>query len=222
MCRVCCRPQCWPGDWARHRAPCRGLVRQHSARSKLQEVHRYRYGCSSPGSGSQHAPQQAQRLGTVLAPLRAKPVLPSEAPTCRRPVDPPSPYGHALPACTCCCPPLTQSFSSPSTHPTGQNHFDLSYFAFEKLAHPVYGVMSIDYRPVDCDTGEPFPPPPAPGFVSSVVYSDQIQPGWNWYPYSAGYFRLQQNGEWAGWRAGAQWYGMCCIWQVALPIRAVA
>ncbi len=87
--------------------------------------------------------------------------------------------------------------------PAGQNHFDLSYFAFEKLAHPVYGVMSIDYRPVDCDTGAPFPPPPAPGYVSSVVYRDQIQPGWNWYPYSAGYFRLKQDGGWAGWTAGA-------------------
>ncbi|KXZ56876.1 hypothetical protein GPECTOR_1g790 [Gonium pectorale] len=76
----------------------------------------------------------------------------------------------------------------------GQNHFDLSFFAFEQLAHPVYGVMSVDYRPVACDTNQPLPPPPAPGFVSSVVYDEVIRPGWSWFPYSAGYFRLQQQG----------------------------
>jgi len=27
--------------------------------------------------------------------------------------------------------------------------------AFEKLAHPTYGVMSIEYRPVDCYSKEP-------------------------------------------------------------------
>jgi cullin-associated NEDD8-dissociated protein 1 len=37
----------------------------------------------------------------------------------------------------------------------GNNHFDLSVFAFEQLAHPSYGVMPIEYRPVDCETGEP-------------------------------------------------------------------
>jgi len=37
----------------------------------------------------------------------------------------------------------------------GNNHFDLSVWAFETLAHPSYGVMPIEYRPVDCDTGAP-------------------------------------------------------------------
>lgn len=27
--------------------------------------------------------------------------------------------------------------------------------AFEKLAHPTYGVMGIEYRPVDCYSKEP-------------------------------------------------------------------
>jgi hypothetical protein len=41
----------------------------------------------------------------------------------------------------------------------GVEHFDLSYDAFEQLAHPVYGVAMMEYRPVDCDTkaGKPRP-----------------------------------------------------------------
>lgn len=32
-------------------------------------------------------------------------------------------------------------------HPkAGQWNFDLSYFAFEKLAHPMYGIMMVDFR----------------------------------------------------------------------------
>lgn len=34
-------------------------------------------------------------------------------------------------------------------------HFDLSFHAFEKLAHPLYGVMNVEFRPVDCDTRQP-------------------------------------------------------------------
>jgi cullin-associated NEDD8-dissociated protein 1 len=37
----------------------------------------------------------------------------------------------------------------------GQNHFDLSYWAFQKLAHPVYGLIAIEYRPVSCLTNQP-------------------------------------------------------------------
>jgi hypothetical protein len=37
----------------------------------------------------------------------------------------------------------------------GVKHFDVSYDAFEQLAHPVYGVAMIEYRTVDCDTGAP-------------------------------------------------------------------
>jgi hypothetical protein len=37
----------------------------------------------------------------------------------------------------------------------GNNHFDLSFWAFEQLAHPSYGVMPIEYRPVNCETGAP-------------------------------------------------------------------
>ena len=29
-------------------------------------------------------------------------------------------------------------------------HFDLSFYAFEKLAHPIQGKMNIEFRPVSC------------------------------------------------------------------------
>lgn len=34
-------------------------------------------------------------------------------------------------------------------------HFDLSYWAHEKLAHPIQGKMMLKFRPVNCDTKEP-------------------------------------------------------------------
>jgi cullin-associated NEDD8-dissociated protein 1 len=37
----------------------------------------------------------------------------------------------------------------------GNNHFDLNFWAFEQLAHPSYGVIPIEYRPVDCETERP-------------------------------------------------------------------
>ena len=34
-------------------------------------------------------------------------------------------------------------------------HFDLSYWAHEKLAHPIQGKMMLQFRPVDCNTKAP-------------------------------------------------------------------
>ena len=53
-------------------------------------------------------------------------------------------------------------------------HLDLSYWAFEKLAHPVYGVMPLEFRPVDCTTNTPLTPF-TPGFVSRTIYSDLVR-----------------------------------------------
>lgn len=51
--------------------------------------------------------------------------------------------------------------------------------AFEKLAHPVYGVMGIDYRPVDCFSGAALQR--EPGYISrDVIYEDETKPGWEW------------------------------------------
>ena len=60
-------------------------------------------------------------------------------------------------------------------------HIDLSYWAFEKLAHPTYGVMNVKIRPVDCETHKPLHL--SPGHVSKTIYSNTIQPGWSWQPY---------------------------------------
>ncbi|KAK9801963.1 hypothetical protein WJX73_002009 [Symbiochloris irregularis] len=62
------------------------------------------------------------------------------------------------------------------------NHFDLSFFAFEKLAHPAYGQMPLEYRPVDCTSKVPLGL--LPGYIDETVYVDNIQTGWSWDPYS--------------------------------------
>ncbi|GAX79409.1 hypothetical protein CEUSTIGMA_g6850.t1 [Chlamydomonas eustigma] len=63
----------------------------------------------------------------------------------------------------------------------GEHHFDLSYYAFEELAHPVYGAMMLKYRPVDCVSGAELPS--SPGYVSKTIFKDVPQPGWAWFPY---------------------------------------
>ncbi|GBF95926.1 hypothetical protein Rsub_08049 [Raphidocelis subcapitata] len=57
-------------------------------------------------------------------------------------------------------------------HPkAGQWNFDLSYFAFEKLAHPMA---------VDCNTKQPIRL--EPGYISDVLYDEMPGVGWAWFP----------------------------------------
>ncbi|KAL6758139.1 hypothetical protein V8C86DRAFT_3025649 [Haematococcus lacustris] len=72
------------------------------------------------------------------------------------------------------------------------NHFDLSYWAMEQLAHPVFGAIMLNYRPVDCTTGAPIPP----NFISPYIYSavTGIGPGWGWFSYDAQLARLENQG----------------------------
>ena len=53
-------------------------------------------------------------------------------------------------------------------------HLDLSFWAFEILAHPVYGVMPLEFQPVDCTSNTPLTPF-TPGFVSKTIYSDLVR-----------------------------------------------
>jgi cullin-associated NEDD8-dissociated protein 1 len=81
----------------------------------------------------------------------------------------------------------------------GLTHFDLSYDAFEKLAHPVYGVQMIEFRPVDCDSGKPLPSrvanQPVPYVDRRTIYGDTgIRPGWLWFPYSKNRAELIRKG----------------------------
>jgi len=73
-------------------------------------------------------------------------------------------------------------------------HFDMSYWAFEKLAHPLYGVMPIQFRPVDCDTREPLPAF-LPGKISGkTIYDQGIRTGWTMYTWLNGYQQLAVAG----------------------------
>lgn len=87
-------------------------------------------------------------------------------------------FQHTLPF-TCLC-------------PTGVEHFDLSYFAFEQLIHPVYGVGMVEYRTVDCDTGAPLPQ----GFIDrTALYSGGVRPGWGYQAYASSDTQIVTSGE---------------------------
>lgn len=93
-------------------------------------------------------------------------------------------------------------------------HFDMSYWAFERLAHPLYGVMPIRFRPVDCETKRPLVvdsknptapttnPDPAtattsltPGYISKdLVYEKGLRPGWTMFTWLNGYQLLSVHG----------------------------
>ena len=65
-------------------------------------------------------------------------------------------------------------------------HIDLSYWAFEKLAHPLYGDITIQFRPVDCGTRQPLASSGLAnatsggvlGGATSSVYAGEPQRGW--------------------------------------------
>lgn len=46
--------------------------------------------------------------------------------------------------------------------------------AFEKLAHPEYGIMMVKYRPVDCNNHKPMQFDP--GYISDKIYDVSSAP----------------------------------------------
>lgn len=62
-----------------------------------------------------------------------------------------------------------------------------------QLAHPVFGNMMIDYRPVDCDSHRPVSS--RPPYVSHTIYGDTIGQGWGWNVYLAHRSTLRNGGE---------------------------
>ena len=83
------------------------------------------------------------------------------------------------------CPPTTTSPWCKAD--SSVFHFDMSYWAFEKLAHPLNGVMPIQFRPVDCDTREPAKTF-LPGAISKdAIYDAGIRTGWTMYTWLNGY-----------------------------------
>ncbi|KAK9839232.1 hypothetical protein WJX81_002973 [Elliptochloris bilobata] len=81
-------------------------------------------------------------------------------------------------------------------------HFDLSYWAFERLAHPLYGIMMVDFRPLDCATHEPLTY--LPGFVNQTLYGDRVESGWSFEPY-----RQHYSSFWSPW-SGVDGHNATC------------
>lgn len=61
-------------------------------------------------------------------------------------------------------------------------HFDLSYWAMQQLAHPLYGVIPLEFRPVNCYSEQPFSSY-LPGYINNTIYGEQVETGWGYYPY---------------------------------------
>ena len=58
---------------------------------------------------------------------------------------------------------------------------DLTYWGFQKLAHPLNGIISTSFRPVDCNSKQPLQF--SPGFINQTIYGDKVETGWGWFPY---------------------------------------
>lgn len=58
---------------------------------------------------------------------------------------------------------------------------DLTYWGFEQLAHPLNGIISTQFRPVDCTTKQPLQF--NPGFINQTIYGERVETGWGWFPY---------------------------------------
>lgn len=107
-------------------------------------------------------------------------------------------YIHVTDNCPCL------QYDNSSTTVTGVNppccgnvnHFDLSYYGFERLAHPNYGLMNLQFRPVDCYTRVPLEY--LPGYINETIYGDNIETGWAWYPYQQNNKQLQVPGAGVG------------------------
>ena len=58
---------------------------------------------------------------------------------------------------------------------------DLTYWGFQQLAHPLNGIISTQFRPVDCASKQPLQF--SPGFVNQTIYGERVETGWGWFPY---------------------------------------
>ncbi|KAG2488344.1 hypothetical protein HYH03_013034 [Edaphochlamys debaryana] len=97
---------------------------------------------------------------------------------------------HVIDICPCWYSPKGQEpYEQPSccyknsTNPrSGQHELDMSFWAYEKLAHPMYPEMMLDIRPVACDSGAALQY--LPGYIErNTLYGDMVGTGWSWFPY---------------------------------------
>jgi cullin-associated NEDD8-dissociated protein 1 len=82
------------------------------------------------------------------------------------------------------CPCTSETANNTAWCCSAVQHFDLAFGAFERLAHPLYGVQMLNYRPVNCYTKEPFPTL-VPGFLNETIYGDRVETGWSWNVYAS-------------------------------------
>lgn len=129
------------------------------------------YGRSFPGN-----PREGDKLQYVKCWDDAKSIFIRVGDAC--PCQQKKPDGTTQPQFWCC---------------GGANHMDLNYWAFEKLAHPVYGVIGVEYRPVNCQSKQPLDP--VPGFISPFIYRNDLGAGWGWRPYNSKNTVIQAAGE---------------------------
>jgi len=83
-------------------------------------------------------------------------------------------------------------------------HFDLSYWAYERLAHPLQGKMNIEFRPIRCEDGEPTDASlGAANRVDRTIYTGSrtiygegsvIGAGWAWLPYKDKWLVVERPG----------------------------
>ena len=96
--------------------------------------------------------------------------------------------------CPCHRPEAQGGYNAPCCGPNP--HFDLSYWAWSRLAHPLYGNMVIQFRPVNCSTHAPLSgaksesPSGILGGATSVIYDNGLAPGWG---------VTLSNATWANW-----------------------
>lgn len=74
------------------------------------------------------------------------------------------------------------------------NDRDLSYWGFEQLAHPLNGIMTTLFRPVDCYTKQPLTF--QPGYVNQTIYGDRAESGWSWSVYKQNTDRFAAPVSW--------------------------
>ncbi len=83
-----------------------------------------------------------------------------------------------------------------------------------QLAHPLYGMMMLDFRPVDCVTRRALNF--QPGYINNTVYGDRVESGWAWFPY-----QQSASAFWAAVRALRRGPG-CCADRLRAPGRPAA
>jgi hypothetical protein len=75
-------------------------------------------------------------------------------------------------------------------------HFDLSYYAYEKLAHPIQGKMNIQFRPVSCDDESTHLDVDlgARARVVKTIYDGGLGAGWALLPYRDRWLVINRDG----------------------------